>query len=643
MFHRYKMIITDTLLVIRIVMSTITQFIFIACIGGEVQDHYLSGILYGIVIGIYIWASFYWVTRAIIASFAYLSGCYFTNQGQYATLILLVLIIVVFREKDYRDRTSFFRCITQKQKVEACVNILNHSIGQSIVVLGQQYKVLFINDIFKNTFQLNDDFHLDDHILDIVSRNHILHDEIDSYMTDNNTERLITQISQAQSTSVRQIQITIQNIKRSFDAYVSSCQWNNQASTILILRDITDKELREIYENQNNYKDKLLQTISHDLKTPLNGIELLSFTLSQQNKQQPHPDEQLINGLDYIRSNSQLLLSFICDIVDFSQIQQGQLKLKLEIFSLDKLIEELLSIFKPQAEIKGLQLVTKFENNQELNSDYDRLKQVLINLVRNALKFTFEGQISITIQEYNQDQLLIVVQDTGVGLDDELLRYLFVPKIISQNNQHGAGISLQITKKLIGLLGPTDTLEIKSKINEGSIFSFIINKSLNDHSNTNLDEGLKQSIRVIKSPSIFVMSRQNTSQLIKLPPRILIVDDTPINLIALQLMINHIQQSLQIDLAYNGLQAVQLVEQTKYDIIFMDINMPVMDGLQATKLIREYESTITSIYSQLLEKNQEFLSDKDISQAKQIGADQYIVKPPKPNQIKGVLRDYNII
>ena len=75
------MIITDILLIIRIIMSTITAYLFIECIGGTVQDHYLSGILYGIVIGIYIWASFYWLTRAIIATFAYLSGCYFTNQG----------------------------------------------------------------------------------------------------------------------------------------------------------------------------------------------------------------------------------------------------------------------------------------------------------------------------------------------------------------------------------------------------------------------------------------------------------------------------------------------------------------------------------------------------------------------------------
>jgi signal transduction histidine kinase/DNA-binding NarL/FixJ family response regulator len=317
-------------------------------------------------------------------------------------------------------------------------------------------------------------------------------------------------------------------------------------------------------------KTRFLANMSHELRTPLTVI--LGFI--QQILTKPH-DPLLQNQLQTIDSQSKFLLQIVNDILDAAKMDEGKLPLELQDFELQPLLNELHQSMLPAAQAKALNfsLNNKYPLPRTLHSDPLRLKQILMNLLSNALKFTQQGEVrlSATIQ---QNQLQLSISDTGPGISSEMQQKLFAafeqgdPGVSRQFG--GTGLGLYICKQLADLLGYQLTLH--STLDQGAEFTLSIPLSVH----TEL---------LLKAPKQAASnSMQPQQQLPEFIGSVLIVDDVP----DLRLLFSTLLKStgLEIQTAFNGLDAIQKVTLEPFDLILMDMHMPVMDGLTATYEIR---------------------------------------------------------
>lgn len=317
-------------------------------------------------------------------------------------------------------------------------------------------------------------------------------------------------------------------------------------------------------------KTRFLANMSHELRTPLTVI--LGFI--QQIMTKPH-DSLLQSQLQTIDSQSKFLLQIVNDILDAAKMDEGKLPLELLDFELQQLLNELHQSLLPAAQAKALNfcLDIKYPLPRTLHSDPLRLKQILMNLLSNALKFTQQGEVRLSAT-IAQNQLHLVISDTGPGISSEMQQKLFAafeqgdPGVSRQFG--GTGLGLYICKQLADLLGYQLTLH--STLEQGTQFTLAI--PLTVHTELLLKAPL-QSTR---------NSMQAQQQLPTFVGKVLIVDDVP----DLRLLFSTLLKStgLEIQTALNGLDAIQKVTLETFDLILMDMHMPVMDGLTATLELR---------------------------------------------------------
>ncbi|EAR97315.2 response regulator receiver domain protein (macronuclear) [Tetrahymena thermophila SB210] len=270
-----------------------------------------------------------------------------------------------------------------------------------------------------------------------------------------------------------------------FDIKLVNCQWDNTEACLCVLINLSQKVLNERQNQLEEYQKRMMSTITHNLKTPLNGIILLLQSLIQQKDQIP---EELYYQIIDIYTNSELLLCMINDVIDYSKIQSDSFKLVTQKFNISKLLYEIKDMYATQLEKKQLQLILDYENLKDFtfNTDYERLKQILVNLTGNALKFTFEGYIKIVIKESNLDSNIVEIQvtDTGNGISKHIKQSLLQKKI-TDNHKHkldkqsGSGIGLNICQQLVEKLGPHSKLFIQSVEKQGTKISFYLYKNFN--------------------------------------------------------------------------------------------------------------------------------------------------------------------
>lgn len=370
--------------------------------------------------------------------------------------------------------------------------------------------------------------------------------------------------------------------------------WNHLSGEIggilMFTRDVTEfyeqrKEIQKakiFAEKANSAKSEFLANMSHEIRTPLNGIIGFTGLLSETNLNEIQKEY-----IEIVDSQAKSLLNIVNDILDFSKVEAGKLELENRRTSIRDLVAEVVSIVRYPAEKKGLQLILNIEEQVPLYLEIDgiRIKQILVNLLDNAIKFTNLGEIRLEIkllptEIQNLNEILFSVQDTGIGIAKENFSKIFdafTQEDFSTTRRFGGtGLGLSICRQFLKLMG--SELKLKSELNRGSEFSFVLNLKKGE-------EFLEPKVLIKSEPllSKFHDEKKTFSQNIT----VLIVEDNFVNLGLMKKFIKQIFPGSEILEATNGEEAVAIYSSHKPELILMDIQMPIMNGYDATLKIRE--------------------------------------------------------
>ncbi|HBT95489.1 MAG TPA: hypothetical protein DEB24_05100 [Coriobacteriia bacterium] len=319
-------------------------------------------------------------------------------------------------------------------------------------------------------------------------------------------------------------------------------------------------------EHANRAKSDFLATVSHEIRTPLNAIIGLTDMLSK-----TPTDEKQQDYLDKIRSSSIAMLDLINDILDFSKIEADKMTLIDEYFDLGVLLGHLRDMFEVMMEQKGLGFIVDFETKlpEVVCSDEKRIRQILINILDNAYKYTDSGTVTFSARLDEAGMVRFDIIDTGVGIKDEDFGKLFIEfeQLDTVRNKHvaGTGIGLAITKRLIEMM--CGQIEVRSEYGVGTTISVML--------------PLRRGTRGDLSSAA-----EDVLEFTAPEARVLVVDDVEVNIEIAESLLEVYE--VVVERACDGLEAVQMAREYSYDLILMDHMMPVMDGIEATRRIRQF-------------------------------------------------------
>jgi len=349
---------------------------------------------------------------------------------------------------------------------------------------------------------------------------------------------------------------------------------------------------REAAESASRAKSEFLANMSHEIRTPLNAIIGLSELQLRQSQSEPLREQAL-----QIHRSGMLLLGIVNDLMDLSRLETSQLKLNSAPFRLDAVVSHIETLFANTCRDKGLGFAVNVQPDIPVGyqGDWPRLTQVLTNLVGNAVKFTEQGEVALQIEAADvQDErarLVFSVRDTGVGMtqeQQELLFQAFSQVDTSSTRVHGgAGLGLTISQQLVQLMGG-DGVSLESTPNVGSCFSFELELPVVPNAQAS---GIGQTPGDSNAPRVGASDTQRDDIASALRgKRILVVEDNPVNQQVVESQLR--QQGLQVELAGNGEEGVERVREGGLDLVLMDIQMPVMDGYDATRHIRGFNTDV---------------------------------------------------
>ncbi len=370
-------------------------------------------------------------------------------------------------------------------------------------------------------------------------------------------------------------------------------------------------------EKASRMKSLFLANMSHEIRTPLNAIEGFSRVMCETDSQ-----EDRTKYMEIIESNNNRLLTLIDEILDLSRVESGEIVVKKSMTDLNELCHNLENTFKFRCP-DTIQMIWNRPNmTVTLNTDANRIMQVFSNLISNALKHTSKGSITYGYRMVNDGQEVeFYVSDTGSGIAPEDINEIFKTYVSkdAENNQNGYGLGLPLSKIIVEKLG--GNLEVSSKLGEGSTFRFKLPFE-------GTIGGVAKNTRITtNSRTIRVSTRTDVQN----APLILVAEDEDNNYELVKVVLAKRYRLLR---AHNGIEAVTFCEDEHPDLILMDIRMPDMNGLDATRIIKEVNHNIPIIALSA------YAFDENIKEAREAGCDDFMAKPFRVEDLIDTIQKY---
>ncbi len=398
---------------------------------------------------------------------------------------------------------------------------------------------------------------------------------------------------------------------------------NDSLGEIWIVNDITERDLierdliaaKDRAEAGARSKAEFLANMSHELRTPLTAIIGFAELLAREGALGP----QERHWLARIEDASKALHSIVNDVLDFSKLEEGAVELESEPFGLRKLVEDTVALLADQAERKGVGLAIFVDDGlcDGLRGDTGRLRQILLNLICNAVKFTNHGGVTIRVSEDvgagGPPQVRFAISDTGIGIPDAALDQVFQRFVQADGSVSrefgGTGLGLAICRRLVELMG--GEIGVESRVGSGSTFWFSVALAPAAHVEQPGAEDLAIDAGAV---------------------RLLLVEDTEAN----QELVSTILRSVgvEVDIVSNGAEAVEAVQVCAYDLVLMDVHMPVMGGVQATQIIRSLGGEFATLPIIALTAN---VLPAQVADYHRAGMNTHLAKPINPREMLAVI------
>lgn len=388
-----------------------------------------------------------------------------------------------------------------------------------------------------------------------------------------------------------------------------------------VIRDISDRlareqqlrQSKEAAEQANSAKSDFLANMSHEMRTPLNGV-IGSLSLVEDDG----ISAESAGLIKTAERSAETLLTLIDDLLDLSRIEAGEIDLEYSVFDPSELSTLVSEVFRPLAEKKGITLSTEVKSGgHSIKSDVGKVRQVLLNLVGNAIKFTQRGEVAVSI-EYDREapnkRLTLSVRDTGIGIskkDQAVLFDRFKQADSSRSKSHGgAGLGLAICQELASIMD--GTISVSSAPGVGSTFTFSIP----------VEEAEKQA----------QSSDMKDAEVVRLSGRVLIAEDSETNAMVAKKMLDRL--GLDYHHVLDGAAAIDAALASDFDVVLMDVSMPNVDGLEATRVLRDrgFDKPIIAMTAHALK------GDRD--QAFEHGMTGYVTKPVRPQALRDALKEW---